>query len=99
MADEINKLNQFVAKNVLFKRHFLRGATGMTLGGSDRVNIPQVLLDYANIKNEVVLACSGDRIEIWEAETYYAMMEEEIDMAALAEEVMGGEQGGMPTAS
>jgi MraZ protein len=57
------------------------------------------LLDYANIKNEVVLACSGDRIEIWEAETYYAMMEEEIDMAALAEEVMGGEQGGMPTAS
>lgn len=99
MTDEINKLNQFVAKNVIFKRHFLRGATEMTLGGSDRINFPKALLEYANIKNEVVLACSGDRVEIWEAETYYNMMEEDIDMAALAEDVMGGQQGGMPTAS
>jgi len=100
VTEEIEKLNQFVEKNRIFKRLFLRGSTPMTLGGSDRINFPQSLLDYANIKNEVVLAGSGDRVEIWDAETYYAMMDEDIDLSALAEDVLGGfSGGGMPAAS
>lgn len=99
VTEEINKLNQFVEKNRKFKRLFLRGATWMTLGGSDRINFPTQLLEYANIAGSVVLNATGDRVEIWDAETYYEIMDEDVDMSALAEDVMGGEQGGMPTAS
>lgn len=99
ITDEINKLNQFVEKNRTFKRLFLRGATWMTLGGSDRINFPNHLLDYANIKGDAVLNATGDRVEIWDAETFYALMDEEVDMSALAEEVLGGDLGGMPTSS
>ena len=99
ITDEINNLNQFVEKNRVFKRIFLRGATRIELGGSDRINLPNHLLDYASIKADAVLHANGDRIEIWEADAFYAIMDEEIDMSALAEDVLGGEKGGMPTSS
>lgn len=99
ISAEVKQLNQFVEKNRIFKRKFLHGASRITLGGSDRINLPQKMLEYANIKNEVVLMGNDDRVEIWDAEAYYAFMDEDIDMSALAEEVLGGEQGGMPTAS
>jgi len=98
-TDKINKLNQFVEKNRQFKRLFLRGATPMTLGGSDRINLPNQLLTYANIKSQVYLVANMDRVEIWSKEAYEALMDEEVDMSALAEDVLGEPDFGVPSAS
>jgi len=53
--------------------------------------LPKVLLDYAKIAGEVVLACQFDRIEVWPKAAYEEMMNGDVseDFAALAEEVMG----------
>src|SRR5690606_735954 len=89
-----------------FIRQFMRGATMLTLDAAGRVLLPEVLLDYAKIAGEVVLACQFDRIEVWPKAAYEEVMNGDVreDGAALAEEVMGtrdvggggDEQGSVP---
>ena len=90
-AAKISRLNTFNAKNREFIRQFMRGATMLTLDAAGRVLLPKVLLDYAKIEGDVVLACQFDRIEIWPKAVYDEMMNGDVgdDFAALAEEVMG----------
>ncbi len=90
-AAKISKLNTFNAKNREFVRQFMRGATLLNLDSAGRVLLPKVLLDYAKIDGEVVLACQFDRVEVWPKVVYDQMMDcgEANDFAALAEEVMG----------
>jgi len=87
--DELSKLNQYDYKNIEFIRYFTRGATELIPDSTGRVNLPQVLLDYAGIKNDVVLTCQLGHIEVWEKEAHRVMIENEpADFAALAGEVM-----------
>lgn len=90
-AAKISKLNTFNAKNREFVRQFMRGATVLSLDSAGRVLLPKVLLDYAKIETEVVLACQFDKVEVWPKAVYEEMMcvGEADDFAALAEEVMG----------
>lgn len=90
-AAKISRLNTFNAKNRAFIRQFMRGATTLTLDAAGRVLLPKVLLEYANIQGEVVLACQFDRIEVWAKTTYDEMMNDgaDMDFSALAQEVMG----------
>ena len=90
-AAKISKLNTFNAKNREFVRQFMRGATLLNLDSAGRVLLPKVLLDYAKIDGEVILACQFDRVEVWPRLVYEQMMAggETDDFAALAEEVMG----------
>jgi MraZ protein len=91
--DELDKLNQYETKNIEFIRYFTRGATELSVDALGRVNLPQLLLDYAGIKNEVVLACQINKIEVWDKEAHRALIENEPEnFAALAEEVMGGKR-------
>jgi MraZ protein len=93
--DELNKLNQYENKNIEFIRYFTRGATELTLDAAGRVNLPQLLLDYAGIKNEVVLTCQLTKIEVWDKAAHRAMIESEPEnFAELAEEVMGDKRKG-----
>jgi len=88
---ELSKLNQYEYKNIEFIRYFTRGATELFPDSTGRVNLPQSLLDYAGIKNEVVLACQLENIELWDKEAHREMIQNEpADFAALAGEVMGG---------
>ncbi len=48
-----------------FVRLMLAGAMDVEIDRQGRVNIPQYLRIYANIKNYVVIAGLYDRIEIW----------------------------------
>jgi len=90
-AAMISKLNTFNVKNREFVRQFMRGATILTLDSAGRVLLPKVLLDYAKIEGEIVLACQFDKIEVWPKAVYEEMMSGggEDDFAALAQEVMG----------
>ena len=94
--DQITKklasLNQFNQKNRMFVRAFTRGATELSMDAAGRVLLPKSLLDYAEIKNVVVLACQFNKIEVWSKSGYEALMEggADEDFSALAEEVMGG---------
>lgn len=90
ITKEVNKLNQFVKKNRQFVRHFFRGATEVTLDGSDRMLLPKPLKSYAEINKEMVLFAHTNKIEIWAKEAYEDLLSDEPeDFADLAEQVMG----------
>jgi MraZ protein len=89
VSKQLASLNRFVRKDALFIRKFLNGATPLSIDGSSRINLPANLMDYAGISREVKVLGNNDRIEIWDKEQYEKMLNEDIDFAALAEEVMG----------
>jgi len=90
VSEEIGSLNRFVRKNVLFIRRFNNGATQLDLDSNGRILIPASLSGYAEMKKELKVIGNSDRIELWSKENYEAMLSEDIDMASLSEEVMGG---------
>jgi MraZ protein len=91
ISAEVNKLNLYVKANIDFARYFYRGATEVTLDGTNRYLIPRPLLDYAGIQRDAVLFAYHNRIEIWSERAYMrSMREEPVDFVKLAEQVMGG---------
>ena len=93
--DELSKLNQYENKNIEFIRYFTRGATEVSVDAAGRINLPQLLLDYANIKDEVVLTCQLNKIEVWDRAAYNEMINNEpVNFSELAEEVMGSKGKG-----
>lgn len=91
ISEEVNKLNQYVKKNREFIRYFYRGATEMGLDGTGRLLFPKRMLEYGGIDKEVVLFAYGNRIEVWDKDTYNGLLTDEPDeFANLAEDVMGG---------
>lgn len=93
VAEKLNKLNLFVAKNRAFVRKFQNGATKLDMDGSGRVLLPKDLMGFGEISKEVVLFAYADRIEIWDKKRYDKLMSEEMeDFAELAEDVMGGDK-------
>lgn len=92
ITQKLSSLNQFNEKNRMFVRAFTRGATELNLDSAGRVLLPKGLLDYAQIGNEVVLACQFNKIEVWSKVGYDELINGGVDedFSALAEEVMGG---------
>jgi MraZ protein len=89
ISEEINRLNLYNRKNRNFARYFYRGATELTLDGSNRLLLPKSLLGYAGIDREVILFAFSNRVEIWAKDKYESLMTDEPeDFALLAEEVM-----------
>lgn len=90
ISAEVNNLNQYVAKNREFTRYFFRGASEIALDATGRVLLPKRLLEYAGITNEIILFAYGEKIEVWDAKAYEAMIgSEPHDFSSLAEDVMG----------
>jgi len=94
VSEKLSRLNRFVRKEALFIRRFLNGATPVSPDGSGRINLPIGLSKYAQLKKEVKVLGNNDRIEIWDKDLYEKMLSEDIDFAALAEEVMGNKDEG-----
>jgi MraZ protein len=91
VSAELSRLNLYVKKNRDFVRYFHRGATELELDGSGRLLLPRRLLDYAGIRDRVVLLAYANRIECWDATLYENLLTDEpADFARLAEEIMGG---------
>src|ERR1043166_5857291 len=77
IADEINKLSDYIAKERQFKRYFLRGASRLEMDSASRVLLPKQLLEYAGISNEAVLLAYGNKIVVWSKAGYDSMLSEE----------------------
>jgi MraZ protein len=85
----MQRLNRFVERNADFIRRFMNGATQVELDSSDRLLLPKALMDHARIGKDIKVMGMMDRVEIWSKEEYARMMREDVDLTALAEDVMG----------
>jgi MraZ protein len=75
--DEWNKLEQFVrglsfldAQHRFFARTLFERATDAPMDSQSRISIPQELLKFAGIENEVLILGVLDRIEVWSPAVY-----------------------------
>ncbi len=90
ITEQIDKLSLFNTKQRQFVRYFYRGATELSLDGSDRLLLPKGLTDYAEISKEMILFAYKDRIELWAKEKYASLIEEEPeDFSSFAQDVIG----------
>ncbi|WP_421750530.1 division/cell wall cluster transcriptional repressor MraZ [Croceimicrobium sp.] len=88
---KVNRLNRFVKKNNDFIRRFTAGVKLVEVDGSGRINVPNDLIAFSNLKSDIVLSASVGTIEIWDKAAYEATINDpEIDFGQLAEDVMGG---------
>jgi len=92
LMEKMNKKNRFLKKNNDFIRRFSAGVKVVEIDATGRLLIPKNLIDVAKIAKEVVLSSAINIIEIWDKDSYEKVLEDTAeDFAALAEEVMGGD--------
>jgi MraZ protein len=84
------RTNPYNKEHARFLRMFFSGTAEVSLDANNRMLIPKRLLDYADIKSEVVLAGQSGKIEVWASEKYGTISEADDDFAAMAEKILGG---------
>ncbi|MDN3708396.1 division/cell wall cluster transcriptional repressor MraZ [Myroides ceti] len=89
MMEKINKLNRFNRKNDLFVRKFMAGVKNVEIDDAGRLLLSKDLIEFAKINKEIVFSSKLNVVEIWDKDLYEQTLEEDIDFADLAEEVMG----------
>lgn len=95
LAELQSKLNEYDEDDIAYLRYFMRGATELTLDAAGRVNLPQFLLNHAEIKSDVVVTCLLNRIEVWAADKHAGMINTEPkDFKKFAEKMGKGKEGG-----
>ena len=89
ITKDIQKLGYYNEEDAEFLRQYLSNATLETMDSQSRIPIPKVLLDYAGITKEVVIAGMMDKIEIWNVEDYENKLSENTQsFAQIAQKVM-----------
>jgi len=68
-AENLLKLDHFKKKNRAFVRAWSRNSIRLKCDKQGRVLIPQLLLDFAGIKKEVVIIGVLNYLEIWDPDT------------------------------
>ena len=92
--EELSKLNEYEEDNKAVVRYFLRGSTHLIPDAAGRVLLPKSLLEYAGIKSDVVLSLLLTKIEVWDADTHKALMDEEPEnFGPLIQKVLGNKAG------
>ena len=90
LMEKVNSLNRFNKKNNDFIRRFTAGVRAIKIDSSGRLLIPKNLINYVNIKKEVVISSTVNILEIWDRNNYEKAIDEAtIDFGSLAEEVLG----------
>jgi MraZ protein len=88
VSEKINRLNDFKANVREFKRLFLNGATIVEPDSADRLLIAKSLQEFAGIKKDAVLSAQGNKMELWDKDTYYNYLRERSGgFSKLAEDV------------
>lgn len=78
----LEKLNSlpFTKKDARsFTRFMTSGAISLEFDKQGRIIIPSYLLDYADIKKNVIIVGVLNRIEIWDASKWESFMQENVD--------------------
>lgn len=70
MAKKFASLPISQAKARAFARHMLAGAMDVTFDSQGRINLPDYLVKFADLKKKTVIAGVFDRLEIWDEETW-----------------------------
>ncbi|HRO43332.1 MAG TPA: division/cell wall cluster transcriptional repressor MraZ [Flavipsychrobacter sp.] len=92
LAEKINKLNDFNSKVRDFKRLFLNGATMVDVDSAGRLLLPKPLQEYASIKKEMIFSAQGNKVELWDKDTYYNYIRQQsASFSDLAAEVAGSD--------
>ncbi len=87
---EVLELDDYDEDAVTFKRLFLSGATKVAVDSADRILIPKNLQETAHIKKDAVLRGMGNKLELWDRETYYNFLNKNADnYSKLGKTVMG----------
>ena len=74
---EINKLNINITRERQAIRYFNRGAKELLPDSADRILIPKTLINYAGLVKDVILFAYNEQIEIWDADAYENLLENE----------------------
>jgi MraZ protein len=87
----VDKLNvmPMASRNVRqFKRYLLSCAYPCDMDGQGRTLIPQPLREHAGIEKEAMVVGVGEKLEIWNKETYKKIVDEEnLDMDDIADAI------------
>ena len=74
-SEVLNSYSSNKKETRMFVRAILPNASKITIDNAKRILIPANLLQQANIKNEVTIIGVGNKIEIWDSDTYAAYKE------------------------
>ncbi|KUG26288.1 hypothetical protein ASZ90_003877 [hydrocarbon metagenome] len=89
VAEKLDSLNQFDPKEAMFIRMFLQEAAEDSLDSQSRLLIPKSLIEYAEIKNEVLILGLNKRIEVWNPDVYESYINENLQSyEEIAKDVM-----------
>lgn len=92
LQEKLNKLNEFNPKARDFKRLFMNGATMVDVDSAGRLLLPKNLQEYAGIKKDMVFSAQGNKVELWDKDTYYDYMRKQSErLSDLAAEVAGSD--------
>jgi MraZ protein len=95
ISEKLSKMNLFKPKNRMFYRLFHQGAKLVALDNAGRILIPTAHMERVGLNADVMLIAYNDRIEIWDKQKYFEMIEGNMtDFADLADEVMGSLEDG-----
>jgi len=85
-------INPYNRSHTEFLREFFKGTAEIILDNNNRLLIPKRLLEWAEIKSEVVLAGQDDKIAIWDKDIYESNSLSDEQFASLAEKILGNNQ-------
>lgn len=75
----------------IFNRFFMSGATVCEFDKQGRINLPSSLINYAEIKRECTIIGVNDRLEIWNADKFNSLIEDNIEaISDVAENLFEG---------
>lgn len=76
VASRLNKLNAFDPKDAMFLRMFLQEAAEDKLDSQSRLTIPKKLIEFADIKKDVLILGVNQFIEFWNPDNYETYLKE-----------------------
>jgi MraZ protein len=79
LFEKVSRLNDFNAEVRTFKRLFLNGGSPIEIDTADRMLVPKQLQEYAGIKKDAIITGQGNKLELWDKDTYYQYMNSNID--------------------
>lgn len=92
LTEKINKLNDFNPKVREFKRLFLNGANMVEVDSAGRLLLSKPLQEYSGIKKDIIFSAQGNKVELWDKDTYYNYISKHASgFSDLAAEVAGGD--------
>lgn len=68
---KLDKLNEFNPKTLRISRILRGGASLVELDSAGRMLVPKPLQEYAGLKKDLVFSAQGNKVEIWDKDTYY----------------------------